>query len=253
MSESVFFDYLVWAWLATALLTFIMLFFVKAPYGRYTRKGWGPIIDRRLGWIIMETPSLLFFVLFFILGTRHSGAALMVFLSLWVVHYFHRSFIYPFQTRGALKTQTLAPVGLAVVFNLGNAYLNGRWLFSLGPAYPPEWLTDPRFIAGVAMFAIGFMICKQSDHILRNLRQPGESGYKIPKGGMFRFVSCPNYLGEIIEWSGWAMATWSLAGLSFAVWTFANLVPRAWSHHRWYKQKFPDYPPNRRAIFPYLL
>jgi 3-oxo-5-alpha-steroid 4-dehydrogenase 1 len=49
------------------------------------------------------------------------------------------------------------------------------------------------------------------------------------------------------------MATWSLAGLSFALWTFANLVPRALSNHRWYKEQFPDYPKNRKAILPFLL
>lgn len=74
----------------------------------------------------------------------------------------------------------------------------------------------------------------------------------IPSGGLYRFVSCPNYLGEIIEWSGWALATWSLGGLSFAVWTAANLLPRAISHHKWYRSRFPDYPPKRLAILPFI-
>jgi len=78
----------------------------------------------------------------------------------------------------------------------------------------------------------------------------GETGYKIPHGGLFERVSCPNYLGEIIEWSGWALATWCLPGLSFAVWTFANLAPRARAHHRWYRAKFPEYPEERKALIP---
>jgi hypothetical protein len=44
-------------------------------------------------------------------------------------------------------------------------------------------------------------------------------------------VSCPNYLGEILEWIGWAIATWSLAGWVFAIWTMANLAPRAFTNH----------------------
>jgi 3-oxo-5-alpha-steroid 4-dehydrogenase 1 len=47
--------------------------------------------------------------------------------------------------------------------------------------------------------------------------------------------------------------TWSLAGLSFAVWTIANLVPRAIAGHKWYNEKFEDYPKDRKAILPYLL
>jgi len=66
-------------------------------------------------------------------------------------------------------------------------------------------------------------------------------------------ISCPNYFGEIIEWFGWAIATWSLAGLAFAIFTFSNLVPRALAHHRWYLSKFPNYPKKRRAIIFWLL
>ena len=99
----------------------------------------------------------------------------------------------------------------------------------------------------------GFIINLKSDHILRNLRKPGDTGYYIPYGGMFKYVSCPNYLGEIMEWFGWALLTWSLVGLIFAVWTAANLIPRAVSYHRWYMKKFDNYPDNRRALIPFIL
>ena len=69
----------------------------------------------------------------------------------------------------------------------------------------------------------------------------------------FEWVSCPNYLGEMTEWAGWALATWSLPGLAFAAYTAANLAPRALAHHDWYRERFPDYPPRRRALIPYLL
>ena len=89
-----------------------------------------------------------------------------------------------------------------------------------------------------------------SDNILLSLRKQGRTGYAIPDCGAFRYVSCPNYLGEILEWTGWAIATWSLGGLAFCVFTIANLVPRAFSNHRWYRDQFPDYPPGRRALIP---
>ena len=31
-----------------------------------------------------------------------------------------------------------------------------------------------------------------------------------------------------------------LGGLAFCVFTAANLIPRARSNHRWYREKFPD-------------
>ena len=57
---------------------------------------------------------------------------------------------------------------------------------------------------------------------------------------------------EIVEWLGWALLTWSPAGLAFAAWTMANLVPRARAHHRWYRERFPDYPARRKALVPGL-
>ncbi|MBI4699950.1 MAG: hypothetical protein HY744_02090 [Deltaproteobacteria bacterium] len=35
--------------------------------------------------------------------------------------------------------------------------------------------------------------------------------------------------------------------------TAANLVPRARAHHLWYRRTLAGYPPERRAVIPYLL
>lgn len=99
------------------------------------------------------------------------------------------------------------------------------------------------------MFVAGFVIHAHSDTLLRHL-QRGE--YVVPGGGMFRFVSSPNYFGEMVEWTGWAVATWSVAGLAFAVFTIANLLPRAVSDHRWYQKTFSEYPADRKILIPFL-
>ena len=98
----------------------------------------------------------------------------------------------------------------------------------------------------------GFAINQHADWVLMNLRKPGETGYKIPHGGLYRCITCPNYFGEILEWTGFAIASWSLPGVAFALYTFANLAPRAVSHHAWYREKFPDYPKERKALLPFV-
>jgi steroid 5-alpha reductase family enzyme len=103
------------------------------------------------------------------------------------------------------------------------------------------------------MFFSGYIINIHSDSILRGLRAKNETGYKIPGTGLFKFVSSPNYFGEILEWTGWAVATWSLPGAAFALWTIANLAPRAFANHRWYLDHFPDYPSQRKALIPFIL
>jgi 3-oxo-5-alpha-steroid 4-dehydrogenase 1 len=64
---------------------------------------------------------------------------------------------------------------------------------------------------------------------LRNLRKyPGDTEYYIPKGGMFKYVSGANFFGEIVEWSGFAMACgFSIPAVSFALSTAFNIAPRA--------------------------
>ncbi len=250
MSEQEFFNILLTSWFVLALAIFITLFFFVAPYGRHSRSGWGPALDNRLGWIIMEAASPLIFAACFILGSNTVTITELFFLGLWEAHYIHRAFIYPFSLSSGDKRMPVVVISLGILFNGVNAYLNGRYIFTFSAGYANQWLADPRFVSGVVLFLIGFVINRQADHTLRNLRKPGESDYKVPYGGLYRWISCPNYLGEILTWIGWAVATWSLPGLSFAVWTIANLVPRARAHHAWYRAHFSDYPTQRKALVP---
>ena len=141
---------------------------------------------------------------------------------------------------------------MAVVFNTSNGYLNAWSIASQGDKYTDLWLTSPQFLLGVVIFFSGMALNKISDKQLARLSRTSE-GYQIPRGFAYRWVSCPNYLGEIIQWTGWAIAVWSLAGWIFAIWTMANLVPRAIAHHRWYRETFENYPAGRRALIPFLL
>jgi len=252
MYEYQFFKIILFCLLGLAAFASAGIFFIPVPYGRHNRPGWGPQIKAYLGWFLMESPSFYVFAVVFIVSPHKTSAAAWVFLGLWETHYIQRSMVYPFLMRGKAKTMPLVIILMAVVFTSLNGYLNSRWLFKFSGGYGPAWLKDPRFIAGAALFLGGLAINLQSDYLLRHLRRPDETDYKIPRGGLFRYVSCANYSGEIVEWFGWALATWSLAGLAFAVWTVANLAPRAFSHHRWYRRHFPDYPQNRKALIPFI-
>ena len=237
-------------WIAFSLVIFALLFFVTAPYGRHARRGWGPSLNSTLGWVLMELWSPLIIFLCFLLGKAPVSLASVCFLLMWEAHYLHRAFIYPFSLAGRQSNMPLSVVLSGIFFNFFNASLNGAYVFSLSGGYPDAWLYDPRFIIGVLVFIAGFVINRQSDYILSHLRRPGEKDYKIPQGGLYRWISCPNYFGEILIWCGWALATWSLAGFSFALWTIANLAPRARSHQDWYHRTFPDYPPERKTLLP---
>jgi len=230
---------------------FILLFFVSAPYGQHIRKGWGPNLNNKLGWFIMEIPTVVIFLIIYFLGERKTDLISIVFLLIWMLHYGQRTFIFPLLIR-AKQPMPVSIISFGMMFNGINTYLQARWIYTLSEPYSDDWIISPFFIAGLSIFLLGFIINLHSDRIIRNLRKPGETEYRIPYGGMFRWVSSPTYLGEITEWAGWAVLTLSFPGLIFVFWTFANLAPRALSHHKWYLETFPEYPKDRKALIPFI-
>ncbi len=240
-------------WIGFALVMFPVLLIVTAPYGRHSSRNWGPVIPNRLGWVIMELPSLATFICFFLLGPNPMNLPLLIFFLLYTVHYTNRSIIFPFRTHTSRKSMPLVIALFAVFFNLVNGSLNGYYFGTVSRGYPVEWMYDMRFILGGILFLSGMVSNIRSDNFLLSLRKTASNGYAIPRGGLFRYVSCPNFLGEILEWTGFAIMTWSPAALSFAVWTLVNLVPRALDHHKWYRERFTDYPPERKALIPFIL
>ncbi|MEA3477631.1 MAG: DUF1295 domain-containing protein [Bacteroidota bacterium] len=247
------FNTIIWIWIGIAIMTFTLLLKVTAPYGRHSKSNWGPMISNRTGWIIMEIPALVLPVLFFILGDGNKPLVTWIFLSLFTFHYLNRVAVFPFRLKTKGKKMPIIIVLMAICFNLVNGFSIGYFLGNFAGDYSLAWLGDWRFILGVILFFMGMYINWKSDNRLIHLRKNSENGYHIPYGGLFKYVSCPNHFGEIIEWIGYAVLTWCLPGLSFAAWTMANLIPRALDHHKWYEGHFEDYPKERKAVIPFTL
>jgi len=243
---------LAYLWMAFGAIIFLVLLKVTAPYGRHTSSRWGPQVSNRMGWIVMEAPGMILLMYFML--TKASAQNLMswILVAFFMFHYINRTLIFPFRIRTRSKKMPVVIVGSGVLFNLVNGFLLGYYFANFAD-YTSGELTGARFITGAILFVWGVYINWDYDNRLIHLRRPGETGYKIPGGGLFDFVSCPNLLGEIIEWTGFAIMCWNLAALSFLAWTIANLVPRALSHHKWYKQQFENYPARRKAIIPFVL
>lgn len=251
LTASVYYNYLVLGWMLLALFAFILLLYVTAPYGRHTSSNWGGMLDHKIGWILMEFPAVVVCPIVFYMGDVPKSAISYLFIFLWVAHYINRTFIFPLRTKTTGKKIPLVIVFSAIFFNVVNGFICGYYLGFIQP-YALDWMYSWQFILGLLVFLTGMAINMSSDTILINLRSGTDRGYKIPKGGLFRYISCPNLFGEIVEWAGFAIMTWSVPILSFWIWTFANLSPRAIAHHQWYHQHFDNYPKKRKAVIPFL-
>jgi hypothetical protein len=253
MDQSLF-QLLALVWLGIALVVHVLLFFVTAPFGRYSSERWGPTINNKAGWILMELPSLAIMAWFLTTGSRSLLSGVWILFALWLLHYANRTLVYPLRIRATPKRMPVAIVGSGFAFNTVNALMNGWYLAELAPAahYGPAWLGSPGFALGLGLFFGGMAINWIADSMLIRLRHRGETGYGIPRGFLFEYVAAPNLLGEIIEWAGFAVLAWNLPALCFLAWTCANLVPRARNHRDWYRRSFPDFPRERKILIPFI-
>ena len=244
-----------------AVIVFIALFYFKAGYGYLSTSNWGPKISNRTAWILMEAPAFIFMLYYTVrfalsgIDTGNSKTVLYIMAGMYLFHYFQRSFIFPLMMRGK-STMPIAIMLMGLVFNTLNAYLIGGWLYGEAPAgmYGTEWLWSPQFIIGTLVFLTGMAINMHSDHVIRNLRKHGDTKHYIPRKGFYKYVTSANYFGELTEWTGFAILTWSPAGLLFAVWTFANLGPRAKSLTEKYEKEFgEEYKKlNKKHLIPFI-
>lgn len=223
----------------TAVIVFVALHFVEAGYGMMYNRRWGPAIDNRVGWVLMEAPVFIVMIVLWSMSPRQWDIVPLVMFLLFQIHYFQRSFIFPLLIKGKSK-MPLSIILMGVIFNVLNAMMQGGWIFYVSDSnrYGVEWLWSWQFIVGLVVFAAGMAININSDYIIRHLRRPGDTRHYIPRGGMFKYVSSANYFGEWLEWTGFAILTWSWAGAVFSLWTFANLAPRARKIHARYLKEF---------------
>lgn len=62
-----------------------------------------------------------------------------------------------------------------------------------------------------------------------------------------------HFVGEVIEWSGYAIACWSFAPLCFATFNWMGIGTRAIATHNWNIEKFGDkYPTDRKRLIPFV-
>ncbi|MEG0789521.1 MAG: DUF1295 domain-containing protein [Alistipes sp.] len=237
-----------------ALCVFVALYFVEAGYGYLFNRKYGFPVPNRIGWVVMEAPVFVVMTVLWLLSDRTWQATPLLLFVLFQCHYLQRAFLFPLILRGHSKMPA-GIVAMGVVFNTLNALMQGGWIFFISPAnYYEGWFSQPYIYIGGGLFFVGMIINLHSDYIIRHLRKPGDTNHYIPKGGMFRYVSSANYFGELVEWIGFAVASWSWAGVVFAWWTFANLAPRSASLYKRYTAEFgAEFTTlKRKRIIPFI-
>lgn len=243
-----------------AAVAFAASFFMQTPYGRFADQRFGFSLDPRIGWFLMELPSWAAFYYFYFQGPNRYEPFPLFVLFLWTCHYLYRGFLMEALMRvpkGQKSSFALSVVVIGWIVTTLHGYLNATWVTTLHPDPSWSWFADPRFVVGALVYYTAFVANIHSDHIQRNLRTKeevarGERHYRMPVGGLYRYVTNASYFTELVLWTGFAILTWGPGGIFIVTISAVNLVPRAIATHRWYKERFPDYPPERKVLIPFV-
>lgn len=251
MNEHTFYS-LLYVMLALSVVVYISLHYVKAGYGKFRTDGWGPSINNKAGWMLMETPAFVTVLCMWMYSEARFQPLPLVGFLLFELHYFQRSFVFPLLLKGN-GSMPLTVILMGVIFNVINGYMQAEWLFYLTPITTVEASYMLPFISGVCLFFAGMGINWHSDAVIRHLRRPGDNRHYLPTKGLYRYVTSANYLGELLEWIGFAILTASPAGWVFVIWTFANLAPRADAVYKSYVTEFGrKQVGHRKRLFPFI-
>ena len=251
---------------------FLSLLFIKAYYGKFFNSNTEetnciqkllrkifPVIPSRISWIIQECPCVFVTLFYLVYNFGNYNYKNILVISPFLIHYIHRTFIFPFVIHSS-KNNPLEITLMAFTFCFFNAIMINRSVLNFCAYETNFWLY---YIYGLITFCCGMYINIYSDYSMirqrnANNEQTSGSKYIIPRGFMYELISCPNYFGELTEWLGFTVLSYSFSGLVFFVSTFANLFPRAIQYHQWYQNKFKDQfstdkeLASRKAIVPFL-
>lgn len=253
---------------------FLTLFFIKAYYGKFydsnktknensilssVRKLF-PVISSRISWIIQECPSV-FVTLYYLLKYQSKlTKEKIIVISPFLIHYIQRSFIFPFVIHSS-KNYPFELTLMAFSFCLFNSLIINRSVILFSDYDKNDYFS---IFCGILIMFFGMFINIYHDYSMskqrtENNKKPNSSHYIIPRGFLYEYISCPNYLGELTEWLGFILISKTFSSFVFFVSTFCNLFPRAIKYHQWYRTKFKDEFAKdeklsaRKAIIPFII
>ena len=235
-----------------AVVSFFAQLCKPASYGKHADGSGRCPVPAKIAFGITDfIPGFIFFTLtYFIAGQNFRNGINITMYMLFTVHYLTRGLMTVISKYTHNKVSVFIPVGTFVANTLYH-YINAEFIGSV--YYCRGYYYDPRFIVGLLLFLIGITINRAADLQLIYLRRKHKDrDYVVPKGPLFYLISCPNYFGEGLQWFGWAIMTWSLAGLVWWLFTESTFITRARHNHKWYRNQYLDYPPHRRALIPLI-
>jgi hypothetical protein len=143
------------------------------------------------------------------------------------------------------------PVGIFTTLMIASFYSFAAFLIGYLNRTPLQTM-DAWSYLGIVLFAVGIIGNFNQHKALADLRKDSME-YKIPHGGLFEYVVCPHYLFEIIAWTGIFLLSRHLGAFLVLAFIIAYLSARSLRTLAWYRERFNNFPADRKGIFPFVL
>jgi len=198
--------------------------------------------------ILPELLSIAAFTFIFLTGNSAKTSVTWLFFFFWISH-FGIKIIFNTLNGHHYKTRSVNTKMFSVIVTV-NALINGYYLGWLWPAYAVSWINHPAFLGGSILIILGFVI-QISANI--GIATNEEIDKHVLNSGLHKIVFCPAYFGEILQWGGFAIITWSAPAAAAFCWMLPMLYMQATVQKHRYLHKFPELPMARKALVPYIL
>ena len=185
-----------------------------------------------------------------------------LFLALWTLHFVRRTVEVLFVHRYKRRMPIIESAGAPIYYWFFAVWI--AWSMRPQSGYKQSFLV--LIILGTIIFLIGEIgngICHIQLRKFRDEKRPSFVSnnmcrHVVPHGLLFNYVSCPHYFFEILTWTGFFVATWTLAAIVFLLATIITLFIYAYKKHKAYLQEFDGkdgieiYPAHRKALIPFI-
>ncbi|XP_060184464.1 steroid 5-alpha-reductase DET2-like [Lycium barbarum] len=204
-------------------------------------------IPSKVGMIFAYSPSLIACLSFFWIFPT-GGIRFFLLNSAMTIHFFKRVlevlFVHKYSGSMALKSA----VTISTSYFIASSSLIYIQHLTKGSTEP---IIDLKYLGSI-VFLVGIIGNFYHHFLLSKMRKKGESGYKIPKGGLFSLVICPHYLFEIVTFLGFSLISQTLFSFSSTIGTVFYLMGRSYATRKWYLSKFEDFPRSVKALIPFI-
>ncbi|XP_058105729.1 steroid 5-alpha-reductase DET2-like isoform X2 [Magnolia sinica] len=205
-------------------------------------------LSSRTGMLLLYTPAFLAGLASLGLSFVDQRPRSILLCSALTVHFLKRvlEVLFVHKYSGGMDLDSAIVISLSYFLATVNAIYAQH--MTLGMPDPPLDLE----YAGVVLFLVGIAGNYYHHLLLQKLRGRDDKGYKIPKGGLFGLVICPHYLFEIMGFVGISFIAQTVFAFAFTLGTVGYLTGRSYATRKWYLSKFPNFPREVKALFPFV-